>query len=591
MRKQLLAFVCIAFSATAFAWIAPSAKASGIYWTNGDSNVIGRANLDGTDVNYSFITANNPFNIAIFGPYIYWDAGASDAIGRMGLDGNGMNENFLTGMSPSGIAVDGNHIYWGNFFAGTIGRANLDGTDVNQNFVSIPDAEVYGVAIDATYIYWTSGGVGPHAIGRAKLDGTDVNPNFIPYGGSGVNAPIGIAVDGSYIYWTEIISGSIGRATLDGTVANKGFITRASLPTGVAVDGTYIYWTNSAFSVGGGGAIGRANLDGTGVNQNFITGIFDPWGVAVSKVSPAVAINWVSVGNPFNPPDTASNCAAPNCGSVSYNYQISKYDITNAQYVEFLNANAASDPNSLYDAYMGSDPIYGGITQSGSSGSYTYTVKPGFANKPVTYVSFWSALRFANWLNNGQGTGDTETGAYTITADGIAANSITRNPSATVFLPSENEWYKAAYYNPATSSYFAYPTGSNTPTVCSAPGATPNTANCGAAAGNQLTDVGAYAGSASPYGTFDQGGDVYQWNEQIMGSYRGIRGGFWGIGAQGLAASYPPQVFDPAAGGNTVGFRVAAVAADLPSGCGMGGEVALALPLLMWLRSRRRVAQ
>jgi hypothetical protein len=102
-----------------------------------------------------------------------------------------------------------------------------------------------------------------------------------------------------------------------------------------------------------------------------------------------------------------------------------------------------------------------------------------------------------------------------------------------------------------------------------------------------VTDLGAYTGSASPYGTFDQGGDVYQWNEQIMGSYLSIRGGYWGIGAQGLIASYPPQVFDPAAGSNTVGFRVAAVAAD-PSGCGMGGEVAVILPLLTWLRSRKR---
>jgi hypothetical protein len=87
----------------------------------------------------------------------------------------------------------------------------------------------------------------------------------------------------------------------------------------------------------------------------------------------------------------------------------------------------------------------GGITQSGSSGSFSYSVKTGFADKPVNFVSFYDSLRFANWLENGQPTGaqgnaTTEDGAYTITAAGILANSITRNSGATIFLTSEDEW-------------------------------------------------------------------------------------------------------------------------------------------------------
>ena len=61
-----------------------------------------------------------------------------------------------------------------------------------------------------------------------------------------------------------------------------------------------------------------------------------------------VRMDWVAVGNPGNAPDTAGNCNGANCGSVGYPYYISKYDVTNAQYAEFLNAKAASDPLATY---------------------------------------------------------------------------------------------------------------------------------------------------------------------------------------------------------------------------------------------------
>jgi formylglycine-generating enzyme required for sulfatase activity len=184
----------------------------------------------------------------------------------------------------------------------------------------------------------------------------------------------------------------------------------------------------------------------------------------------AVIIDWVPVGNPNNLPDAPStNCRATNCGSVDHAYSISKYEVTNAQYAEFLSAKAASDPLGLYNPNMDSDATFGGITRSGVSGSFSYTAKAGFAKKPVVYVSFYDSLRFSNWLNNGQGSGDTEDGAYTITEAGIIANSITRNAGASIFfLPSENEWYKAAYYSPG-GVYFDYPTGTDTETGCVAP--------------------------------------------------------------------------------------------------------------------------
>jgi sulfatase modifying factor 1 len=287
--------------------------------------------------------------------------------------------------------------------------------------------------------------------------------------------------------------------------------------------------------------------------------------VLLAAPASAVSIDWVFVGDPGNAPDTRGRCVilAASCGPVSYEYYISKYEVTNAQYAEFLNLKASSDPLGLYNENM-SASAQGGITRSGSSGSYTYAVKTGFADKPVTYTSFYDALRFTNWLNNGQGAGDTENGAYTlIGGTAIPSNglTVTRNPGAIVFLPSENEWYKAAYYDGLSATYFDYPTGTNTAPTCALPGATPNTANCGAVLDNG-TDVGSYTGSASPYGTFDQAGNLSEWNEQIVEGvvfWRGVRGGDWNDASSSGSWSLAPGIGIPASEGARIGFRVASL--------------------------------
>src|SRR6185436_20371683 len=132
-------------------------------------------------------------------------------------------------------------------------------------------------------------------------------------------------------------------------------------------------------------------------------------------------------------------------------YNIGSTEVTNAQYAAFLNAVAATDPNSLYNTDMAGS--FGGITRSGSSGSYTYSSVSGRANNPVNFVSFWDATRFANWLHNGQPMGPqsastTEDGAYTLTPQGIVNNTVTRNASWQWAVASADEWYKAAYYQP-----------------------------------------------------------------------------------------------------------------------------------------------
>jgi len=139
-------------------------------------------------------------------------------------------------------------------------------------------------------------------------------------------------------------------------------------------------------------------------------------------------------------------------------------------------------------------------------------------------------------------------------------NSVTRRPGAKVFLASEDEWYKAAYYDAELEIYYDFPAGSNSETACAVPGAASNTANCdwvvNPPAGDP-TEVGSYTGSASPNDTCDQGGNVWEWNEAIFGNGRCVRRGAFTSGSgETLAVAYRYEVNETTHARNT-GFRVA----------------------------------
>ena len=110
--------------------------------------------------------------------------------------------------------------------------------------------------------------------------------------------------------------------------------------------------------------------------------------VLALPASAEVTFDWVTVGDPGNGCDTQG----PYClGAVADTYRISKYEVTNAQYAEFLNAVAETDTYELYHTDMG-DPSahhygHGGIARSGNPGSYTYSAIAGRENMPVNYVS------------------------------------------------------------------------------------------------------------------------------------------------------------------------------------------------------------
>jgi virginiamycin B lyase len=255
-----------------------------VYWANAGNGTIGRATLDHSVVNHSFITGATGFpgGVAVEGTHIYWTG--NDRIGRANLDGGGAKTDFITVAGKAwGIAVGGAHIYWANAGADTIGRANLDGTGVNQSFITGASTP-FGVAVEGTHIYWTNSGNG--TIGRADLDGSGVDQSFI----TGADYPWGVAVDGAHIYWTNSGNDTIGRANLDGTGADQSFIPGARNSnltgvqlTGVAVDGAHIYWANFV-----PGTIGRANLTGTGVNQSFIPHVVARF-LAVDSLGPVAA--------------------------------------------------------------------------------------------------------------------------------------------------------------------------------------------------------------------------------------------------------------------------------------------------------------
>jgi formylglycine-generating enzyme required for sulfatase activity len=310
-----------------------------------------------------------------------------------------------------------------------------------------------------------------------------------------------------------------------------------------------------------------------------------------SIVRAAVLMDWAVVGDIGNAGDVQSQGTF---GFVSSQYFISKREVTNAQYVEFLNAkdSTGTNPLGLYDGNMSTYLPSGGIDfTAGAASGQKYAVKPGRGNNHVTFVSFYSSIRFVNWMNNGQGTGDSESGAYTLVGGAPTpanGSSLARNAGATVFLPSEDEWYKAAYYKGGgtNAGYWDYATQSDTlPTSDQPPGTNANNSanyynddgNAGngvndgwAATGSTsfnssqdyLTNVGAYADSLSAYGTYDQSGNVFEWNETLIGSSRGFRGGTWWDVTSGylyLPASNRFAGTPSDEGNGALGFRVASI--------------------------------
>ena len=326
-------------------------------------------------------------------------------------------------------------------------------------------------------------------------------------------------------------------------------------------------------------------------------------------------------------------------GAVTTDFWIGKNQVTIGQYAEFLNAVAKTNDRGLYSASMNTDQRIRGIEQSGSSGSFVYTVvgpdgtnplgAQSAANRPITFVSWFDSARFANWMANGKPTGaagstTTDNGAFNLgtatTGNAPALNATNPNTGATptFSIPTENQWYKAAYYSPvkggpSTPGYFLYGTGSDDPPgngwngtaalaskdlanqasyrISNRYAVTGGNSNPGVSGEqNILTDVGAFTNTYSYYGAFDMSGNAWDWNDLagVAGSSRGVRGGNWSSDASNVSSAVRFAI-DHLGGNNFVGFRLASPVPE-PATLGIAsGGVMVACG--WWMLKRRRRAR
>lgn len=331
--------------------------------------------------------------------------------------------------------------------------------------------------------------------------------------------------------------------------------------------------------------------------------------LTLSPATHAITIDWVTVGDPGNAADTTG------FGAVATEFQIMKFEFTNAQYVDFLNA---VDPNgtnqySFYYTIMGSNARGGISYTSGAASGSKYAVKTNMGDKPVNYVTWFNAARVANWLENGATTSSsTETGAYTLVGGQTTGIAPAVNAGASYYIPTEDQWYKAAYYSPnyggeGVAGYWLYATQSNTAptpvladtTGIGSAGPAGNYANWSRGAdwnyqdGN-VTTVGTNGGS-SAYGAFDMNGNVREWNDLTgaANANRAHRGGdFYGTASNALSSQYSVQSSLAQTGYYNVGFRLAGPVAVVPEpSTWVMGAVGIAFGGLARYRRRRMPGQ
>lgn len=247
------------------------------------------------------------------------------------------------------------------------------------------------------------------------------------------------------------------------------------------------------------------------MNPNKLVLALLSFSIGLSTAQVDLGMEFVHIGDSGNPPDPFTD---ERIGSVSYPFKMGKYEVTNKQYAGFLNTVDPLGANNLdlYTASMGGND--GGIIRDLSNGlGEKYVVRPLRENLPVTHLTYFSALRFVNWLHGG----DTETGSYTLGPNDL--DTPARNPNARFWIPNRDEWHKAAYYHGPNSSlrdefgtdYSLYPMR-GFEAIASSPSNLLNTANFLNAAGG-LVPVGSYPASFSSYGTADQGGNAEEWYE------------------------------------------------------------------------------
>lgn len=330
-------------------------------------------------------------------------------------------------------------------------------------------------------------------------------------------------------------------------------------------------------------------------------------GLASGALAAPVTFNFQTIGNPGNLGNTASGTSGPSSpsglGAVSGVFKLADKETTNAQYVAFLNAvdPSGTNPRGIYTA---SGPN-GGIQLTGTAATGAkYSLKTGtppsgtassYGTMPVNFVSWFSAARFVNWLENGMQTGTSaavsmDSGVYTL-GSATSGNIVARNAGTQYWLPSVDEWYKAAYYNGSSSQYTLYQTNTN-----AAPNPTMTNfalANAGNfSTGTGPVSVGSYTNaSTSSYQLFDMLGNVAEITDNNGtaggGTYRAM-GGNYGSPLAALDAKSTPALNSTTLLSPGIGFRVAAV--PEPGTIVLAGVGIAGLAGLDWMKRRKKRA-
>jgi formylglycine-generating enzyme required for sulfatase activity len=240
-----------------------------------------------------------------------------------------------------------------------------------------------------------------------------------------------------------------------------------------------------------------------------------------------INIDFVTIGNAGNPGDTRTIAHPNGCGSVGYNYRIGKYEVTNAQWNTFTTATGAptGNPSNAYDgnaAYIGNF-------------------------QPTNCVSWYEVAQFCNYLTSGY----KGLGAYQLGTDGsITVNrDVAVSAYGTIYvIPTENEWYKAAYFKPDASGYSTYANGTDTAPIVGVQS-------------NYHSDSPWNVGTGTPEqnGTYDMMGNVLEWNETLIEGVRGARGGWFDAYFSVALAPSSQSYYYPQSESTNLGFRVAEV--------------------------------
>ncbi|CAG0981402.1 hypothetical protein PHYC_01786 [Phycisphaerales bacterium] len=308
-------------------------------------------------------------------------------------------------------------------------------------------------------------------------------------------------------------------------------------------------------------------------------------------------IEFVTVGAPGNAPYTGNDPFGhvTGRGAVAYDYRIAKYEVTTQQWVDFVNTFKAR-PDPVPSSVLPLPVVWGAVVDTSYPGPgtrYRVADAPGAAMRPVYGIEWRTAARYANWLHNDMSDsvlaladGAYDTSTFGDNPDGTFTDQVTHHPDARYWIPTLDEWLKAAHYDPdrygpGQGGWWQYSNGSDTPYQYGPPEGYPGGSGANQAnAGFNLPDFGEFAiplnsyPVVSPWGLLDVAGGAREWNEEIrvipqVGWYRRMDGS--ASGGTIAAAQASDILYGMAAGrpDSNIEFSTIRIA-SIPSPGGLG---------------------